>query len=209
MRAWFVALAATIWIIVVTASILLFAGVGLCYLPGDPSLRNKFVCSTVGTTAYFDVITLVVGVPFLILIDHVARNPSWLEKPLSTRILYLWITLTVIIVLLFVSALVPAGLPSFLLVLWLGIGLLCAILFIVGAEIHRSPRKTGQLYAYTWRGSNWSHEEGDSNDTSARKVSLPVTTPAQNGNVRRLPASDVGTICGYQTRYQRTIRNCI
>ncbi len=149
MRAWFVALAATIWVIVVTATILLFASVGYCYLPSDPSLRNKFVCSTIGTTTSLDIIALVVGLPVLILIDHLARNPSWLERPLSTRITYLWITLTAAIVLLFVSALRPAGLPPFLLALWLGIGVLCAMLFIAGAEIHRTPRKTSQLYAHT------------------------------------------------------------
>jgi len=179
MRAWFVALAATIWVIVVTATILLFASVGYCYLPSDPSLRNKFVCSTIGTNAGFDIITLVVGVPVLILIDHVARNPSWVEKPLTTRVMHLWMTLTIIIVLLFVSYLLPAGLLPFLLVLWLGIGLIWAALFIGRAEIHRSPQKTSQVCAvYLDRGSKWSQEK-ETRTIQAEKGQPPVTIPAQ------------------------------
>ena len=145
MRAWFVALVATIWAIVVAAGILLFCSLGICYLPSDPSLRNLFVCSTIGTTASFDIITLVVGLPVLILVDHVARNPSWMEKPLAARVMHLWLTLTAIITLLFVSYLLPAELLPFVLVLWIGIGLIWATLFIARAEIHRSPKKTRQF----------------------------------------------------------------
>jgi hypothetical protein len=110
MRAWFVALAASIWVVVVAAGILLFAGVGFCYLVSDPFLRNRLVCSTVGTTVYFDIIALFAGIPVLILIDHVARNPSWLRRPLTIRVLYLWTTLTLAFVLLSTFALLPAGL---------------------------------------------------------------------------------------------------
>jgi hypothetical protein len=155
MRARFVALAATIWVLVVTAGILLFASFGYCYLPSDPSLRNGFLCSIMGTSMYLDIIMLVVGLPVLILIDHVARNPSWMEKPLAARMMHLWLTLTAIIVLLFVSYLLPAGLLPFPLVLWIGIGLIWATLFIARAEIHRSPQKTSQLSAaYLDHGSN-------------------------------------------------------
>ena len=85
MRTWFVALAVSIWVIVVAAGVLLFAGVGFCYLVSDPSLRNRWVCSTVGTTLSFDIMTLIIGIPVLILIDHVVRNPSWWGRPLTTR----------------------------------------------------------------------------------------------------------------------------
>ena len=145
MRARFVALAAMIWAIVVAAGILLFTSFGYCYVPSDPSLRNRFLCFTIGTSIYLDIIMLVVGLPVLILIDHVARNPSWMEKPLAARMMHLWMTLTVIIVLLFVSYLLLAGLLPFLLVLWIGIGLIWATLFIARAEIHRSPHNTSQL----------------------------------------------------------------
>lgn len=141
MRAWFVALAATIWAVVVSAGILLYASFGYCLLFSDPSRTNALVCSLAGTTWYYDIVTLVAGVPVLILIDHVARNPSWLDKPLATRVMYLWMTLTAIFVLQFMSALLPLVVLPFLLVLWLGLGLAWATIFIMRIVIHRSSHK--------------------------------------------------------------------
>jgi hypothetical protein len=149
MRAWFVALAASIWAVVVAAGILLFAGVGFCYLVSDPSLRTTSVCSTVGTTAYFDIITLFAGIPVLILIDHVARNPSWLRRPLTIRVSHLWMTLTMAFVLLSIFALLPVGLYPILLVLWLGTGVTLATLLIAKAVI-RPSQKACQKDLETW-----------------------------------------------------------
>jgi hypothetical protein len=149
MRAWFVALAASIWMVVVAAGILLFAGVGFCYLVSVPSLRNASVCSTIGTTVYFDVIALFAGVPVLIRVDHVARNPSWLRRPLTIRVAYLWITLTLAFVLLSTFALLPAGLYPILLILWLGTGVTLATLLIARAVI-RLCQKTCQKDLESW-----------------------------------------------------------
>ena len=80
-RKWFIALAIAIWATVVAAgALVLFVGVGYCYI-GDPLLKNAFVCEILwrGTGAY-DFITLVVGIPLLILVDHLARNPLTLRK---------------------------------------------------------------------------------------------------------------------------------
>ena len=142
MRAWFVALAATVWAIVVSAGILLFANFGYCLLFSDQSLANGSVCSIVAPTWYYDIITLTAGVPVLIWIDHVARNPSWFDKPLSTRVMYLWMALTAIFVLQFMSALLPLVVLPFLLVLWLSLGLVWATIFISRIVIHRSSHKT-------------------------------------------------------------------
>ena len=131
MRAWFVALAASIWVIVVAAGILLFAGVGFCSLVSDQSLANRWGCSTVAATGYFDIITLIVGIPVLILIDHVVRNPSWWGRPLTTRVMHFWLTLTTIVALLITSAIVQTELFQIILALWLGIGLTLAALFII------------------------------------------------------------------------------
>ena len=134
MRAWFVALAVSIWVIVVAAGILLFAGVGFCYLVSDPSSANGWVCSTVETTGQFDIMTLIVGIPVLILIDHVVRNPSWWSRPLTTRVMHFWLTLTTIIALFLTLALVQTELFQVILALWLGIGLTLATLFIIGTK---------------------------------------------------------------------------
>ena len=134
MRAWFAALAASIWVIVVAAAVLLFAGVGFCYLVSDPSLTNRWVCSTVGTTWYFDIMTLIVGIPVLILIDHVVRNPSWWSRPLTTRVMHFWLTLTTIVALFITLAIVQTELFQVILALWLGIGLTLATLFIIGTK---------------------------------------------------------------------------
>ena len=134
MRAWFVALAVSIWVIVVAAGILLFASVGFCYLVSDPSSANSWVCSTVGTTGYFDIMTLIVGIPVLILIDHVVRNPSWWGRPLATRVMHFWLTLTTIVALFLTLALVQTELFQVILALWLGIGLTLAALFITGTK---------------------------------------------------------------------------
>ena len=134
MRAWFVALAASIWVIVVAAGILLFAGVGFCYLASDPSLTNRWACSTVGTTGYFDIMTLIVGIPVLILIDHVVRNPSWWGRPLTTRVMHFWLTLTTIVALFLTLPLVETELFQVILALWLGIGLTLVALFIIGTK---------------------------------------------------------------------------
>lgn len=140
MRAWFVALAASIWVVVVAAGILLFAGVGFCYFVSDPSLRNMLVCSTVGTTVYLDVIALSAGVPVLILVDHVARNPSWWSKSLTVRVSYLWMSLTLAFVLLSTFALLPAGLFTILLVIWVCTSLTLAALLIAKAAIRPSQK---------------------------------------------------------------------
>jgi hypothetical protein len=134
MRAWFVALAASIWVIVVAAGILLLAGVGFCYHVSDPSLANRSVCSTVETTWYFDIMTLIVGIPVLILIDHVVRNPSWWDRPLTRRVMHFWLTLTTIVALFFTLAIVQTELFQVILGLWLGIGLTLAALFIIGTK---------------------------------------------------------------------------
>ena len=134
MRAWFVALAASIWVIVVAAGILLFAGVGFCYLANNPSLTNRWACSTVGTTGYFDIMTLIVGIPVLILIDHVVRNPSWWGRPLTTRVMHFWLTLTTIVALFLTLPLVETELFQVILALWLAIGLTLAALFIIGTK---------------------------------------------------------------------------
>jgi len=134
MRAWFVALAASIWVIVVAAGILLFAGVGFCSLVGDQSLANRWGCSTVAATGYFDIITLIVGIPVLILIDHVVRNPSWWGRPLTTRVMHFWLTLTTIVALFLTLALVQAEPFQVILAVWLGIGLTLAALFIIGTK---------------------------------------------------------------------------
>ena len=134
MRTWFVALAVSIWVIVVAAGVLLFAGVGFCYLVSDPSLRNRWVCSTVGTTLSFDIMTLIIGIPVLILIDHVVRNPSWWGRPLTTRVMHFWLTLTAIVALFLTLALVQAEVFQVILGLWLGIGLTLAALFTIGTK---------------------------------------------------------------------------
>ena len=134
MRAWFVALAASIWVIVVAAGILLFAGVGFCSLVSDQSLANRWGCSTVAATGYFDIITLIVGIPVLILIDHVVRNPSWWSRPLTTRVMHFWLTLTTIVALFLTLPLVETELFQVILALWLGIGLTLATLFIIGTK---------------------------------------------------------------------------
>jgi len=134
MRAWFVALAASIWVIVVAAAILLFAGVGFCYHVSDPSLTNMSVCSTLETTWYFDIMTMIVGIPVLILIDHVVRNPSWWGRPLTTRVMHFWLTLTAIVALFLTLALVQAEVFQVILGLWLGIGLTLAALFTIGTK---------------------------------------------------------------------------
>jgi hypothetical protein len=143
MRAWFAALAATIWVVVVTAGVLLFTSIGFCYLPSDPFLRNRLVCSTVGTTGGFDIIALVAGIPVLILIDHVARNPSWLGRPLITKLTYFWMIFTLAFFLLSTIAPLPAGQFTILLVLWLGTGGTLATLLIARAVI-RASQKTCQ-----------------------------------------------------------------
>ena len=134
MRAWFVALAASIWVIVVAAGILLFAGVGFCYLANNPSLTNRWACSTVGTTLSFDIMTLIIGIPVLILIDHVVRNPSWWGRPLTTRVMHFWLTLTTIVALFLTLPLVETELFQVILALWLAIGLTLAALFIIGTK---------------------------------------------------------------------------
>ena len=134
MRAWFVALAASIWVIVVAAGILLFAGFGFCYHVSDPSLTNMSVCSTLETTWYFDIMTLIVGIPVLILIDHVVRNPSWWGRPLTTRVMHFWLTLTTIVALFLTLPLVETELFQVILALWLAIGLTLAALFIIGTK---------------------------------------------------------------------------
>ena len=134
MRAWFVALAASIWVIVVAAGILLFAGVGFCYHVSDPSLTNMSVCSTLETTWYFDIMTMIVGIPVLILIDHVVRNPSWWGRPLTTRVMHFWLTLTTIHALFLTLPLVETELFQVILALWLGIGLTLAALFTIGTK---------------------------------------------------------------------------
>src|SRR5947208_11938656 len=134
MRTWFVALAVSIWVIVVAAGVLLFAGVGFCYLVSDPSLRNRWVCSTVGTTLSFDIMTLIIGIPVLILIDHVVRNPSWWGRPLTTRVMHFWLTLTTIVALFLTLPLVETELFQVILALWLAIGLTLAALFIIGTK---------------------------------------------------------------------------
>jgi hypothetical protein len=137
MRAWFVALATTVWAIVGGAGILLFGGSGYCIFAKDPS---SLVCSTVGTTAYFDVTILVVGVPVLILIDYVVRNPSWLSKPLTIQVSYLWMTIGLVFVLLSIFPLLTTGLFTILFVLWLGTGVTLATLLIARTVIRPSQR---------------------------------------------------------------------
>jgi hypothetical protein len=141
MRAWFVALAAAIWVIVVSAGFLLFAGFGYCIIAGD---RTSLACSTVSKSGYFDVITLFVGVPALVFIDYAVRNPSWFDKPLTTRVTSLWMTLTLVLVLLATFALLPTGLLPFLLALWVVIGLTLATIFIARAVIPRPVQKNSQ-----------------------------------------------------------------
>lgn len=141
MRAWFVALAATVWAAVVAAGVLLFANFGYCLLFSDQSLANGLVCSIVAPTWYYDIVTLSAGVPVLIWIDHVARNPAWFDKPLSTRVMYLWMTFTAVFVLQFMSALLPAVVLPFLLVLWLGLGVTWAAILVTRTVIDRSPKK--------------------------------------------------------------------
>ena len=147
MRAWFVALAATIWAVMVSAGILLYASFGYCLLFSDPSRTNSLVCSIAGTTWYYDIVTLVAGVPVLILIDHVARNPSRLDKPLSTRVMYLWMTLTAIFVLQFISAILPEQVLPSILVLWLGLGLTWATILVTRTWTNRVPKKTSEALA--------------------------------------------------------------
>jgi len=134
MRAWFVALAAPIWMTVVAAAILLFAGVGFCYHVSDPSLTNMSVCSTLETTWYFDIMTPILGIPVLILIDHVVRNPSWWGRPLTTRVMHFWLTLTRIVALFITLAIVQTEVFQVILALWLGIGLTLPALFIIGTK---------------------------------------------------------------------------
>jgi hypothetical protein len=141
MRAWFVALAVATWTIVVSAGILLFAGFGYCIIARDTS---SLVCSTVSKSGYFDVITLFAGVPALVFIDYVVRNPSWFDKPLTTQVLSLWMTLTLVLVSLVTFALLPAGLLPFLLALWVVIGFTLAAIFIAGAVVPRSVQKNSQ-----------------------------------------------------------------
>lgn len=142
MRAWFLALAATVWAVVVAAGILLFANFGYCLLFSDQSLANGPVCSIVEPTWYYDIVTLTAGVPVLIWIDHVARNPTWFDKPLSTRVMYVWMTITVVFVLQLLSAILPPVVLPFLLVLWLGLALTWATILVTRAGTNPSPRKT-------------------------------------------------------------------
>ena len=144
MRTWFVALAATAWIIVVAAGVFLFIDIGFCFLPSDPSLRNRVLCSTAGTTGSIDFVTLVVGIPVLILIDYAARNPVWFQKPLTTRVMYFWTTITIIVILLFLSYLVPAVLLPILVLVWVGVGLAWTALFITRAKSHRPSHNSGR-----------------------------------------------------------------
>ena len=142
MRAWFVALAGTVWAVEVAAGVMLYGSFGYCLLFSDPSRTNALVCSIAGATWYYDIVNLVAGVPVLISIDHVARNPSWFDKPLSSRIMYLWMTFSAVFVLQFLSALLPPVALPFLLVAWLGLGLTWATIFITRIGIHRTPQKT-------------------------------------------------------------------
>lgn len=132
-----------VWAVVVAAGVLLFANFGYCLLFSDQSRVNGLVCSIAEPTWYYDIVTLTAGVPVLIWIDHVARNPSWFDKPLSTRVMYVWMTLTVVFVLQFMSALLPEPVLPFLLVLWLGLGLTWATIFIMRVGVHQPPEKTG------------------------------------------------------------------
>ena len=70
----------------------------------------------------------------VILIDHVVRNPSWWGRPLTTRVMHFWLTLTTIVALFLTLPLVETELFQVILALWLAIGLTLAALFIIGTK---------------------------------------------------------------------------
>lgn len=142
MRARLVALAVGIWAIVVVAAVLLFVSVVFC-LSFDLAQTNGTLCYISGASWYFDIVAVVGGIPFLILIDAMVDNPSKIGAPLSTWVARLWMAITVSISLLYISYLLPLGLLPIVFFGWLGLGLAWAALFIREAVADRSPRVNG------------------------------------------------------------------
>lgn len=129
MRARLVPLAVGIWAIVVAAAVLLFASVVFC-LSFDLSQTNGALCYISGASWYFDIVAVVGGISFLVLIDDMVDNPSRLGALLSTWVARLWMTITISISLLYISYLLPLSLLSIVFVGWVGLGIVWAALFI-------------------------------------------------------------------------------
>lgn len=144
MRAWFVAFAVGVWAVVVAGGSLLFTSVVFC-LSFDLSQTNGTLCYITGASLYFDIVAIVGGIPFLMVIDDMVDDPSRLGRPLSTWVACFWMGFTVSVSLLYISNLLPLTVLPIAFIAWLGLGLAWATVFIRQSTTRHPAERNSQI----------------------------------------------------------------